>query len=551
MALNTDDWKHVDPLGAVASIASGAASTTDACSEFAGYLSDDEEQPSLERTDTFTQYNESFALEWNPHPFSQVQMSGMMMVPTESCQHFESPTLCRSAGECGDTFSKIDKDELDFQPIGSNKEIMKLRKKLREIEQLQERVASGKMVDHLQRAKLEKHDDVLSELARLEGYHGTECQLSLASREWHPRTSTFEAFDVDIASEVPVDVASIAITEGGTDWSYQAFITQSSPFAWMPFEREFHEASTHTSGLEISGGSFGEIEYTMQPLRPAEQGPMFDLVEQAQLHAEARAAKETSWPRRRRHGTKYDVGMSHTEFAERVAMHAQGLQGRASVQEQTMAAIRDSAVQLALDAGGCRLLQHALENTDLHTAALLSSRLQGHVRELINSPHGNYVIQKVIEVLPIAQASFVGQELLGAGADFARHRFGCRVICRLLEHSAGDERKDDAVTDLVTEVVVAATNLGRHNFGHHVIQSVLEHGRSAQRYEVIRQLCRDLPRNLMNRNSSFVIDKVLTDCAAEERQVLLDEFALCSSEARTVLARGGRLGLRIAGLLSR
>jgi hypothetical protein len=539
LASSTDDWKHGDIFEKVASNAFGGASTTDDCSDVAGYLSDDEEQPTIERTDTFTQYNEISALEWAPHFCSQVQAPVAMLPPIVSCEPAERLTRRPPAAEYGNSFCDAGKNELGSAPISSNwREVMKLRKKLREIEKLQERLARGEMLDHLQLAKLEKHGDVLAEIARSDGDCGTDGQFQSASPDCDPRISSYEAFE---RRDVSVDAANTATV--GPDWSRQAFATQSDPFAWTPFSSI---APVHTSAQEDpKETAFCQSDYVSVHSPPAERGLMFDLVAQAQQHAEVRAAQETGCQRQRRRGTtKHSEGsmMSRTSFADRVDMLAQGLLGSGAVQEETLAAIGCASLQLALDVNGCRVLQHALGITDLSAAAQLSAGLRGHVRELIHSPHGNYVLQKVVEVLPIAQASFISQELLGAGAEFARHRFGCRILCRLLEHSAGDEAGSDVVTDLVTEVVEDAISLSRHNFGRHVMQSVVEHGRPGQRHEVIRRMCRDLPRNLMNRNASFVIENILIHCSVEERQMIIDEFALCGSEVRAALAAGGRVG---------
>lgn len=47
-------------------------------------------------------------------------------------------------------------------------------------------------------------------------------------------------------------------------------------------------------------------------------------------------------------------------------------------------------------------------------------------------PHGNYVIQKVVSHLSAASSRFVAEELRGHAVRMAKHRFGCRILCRPL-----------------------------------------------------------------------------------------------------------------------
>jgi hypothetical protein len=78
------------------------------------------------------------------------------------------------------------------------------------------------------------------------------------------------------------------------------------------------------------------------------------------------------------------------------------------------------------------VVQVALEASGREAKEALVAELHGRVREAILSPHANYVVQKIVEVLPVPLASFVVAELSGAAAGTARLNFGCRVLCRLL-----------------------------------------------------------------------------------------------------------------------
>mmetsp|Transcript_97585 Transcript_97585/g.173792 ORF Transcript_97585/g.173792 Transcript_97585/m.173792 type:complete len:515 (-) Transcript_97585:142-1686(-) len=172
--------------------------------------------------------------------------------------------------------------------------------------------------------------------------------------------------------------------------------------------------------------------------------------------------------------------------------------------------------QMSGEPAGCRVVQLALAVLDLHRAQEIVEELHDHVREAIGSPHGNYVIQKVVELMPHSTAQFVVEEIRGSGAAIARHRFGCRIICRLMEQSGQEEY----TASLVDEVLEQADDLCRHSFGHHAIQSILEHGLPRHQARIAASLCEDLRRNAKNRNASYVIEKALTYSSEEDRKAI-------------------------------
>lgn len=195
----------------------------------------------------------------------------------------------------------------------------------------------------------------------------------------------------------------------------------------------------------------------------------------------------------------------------------QSLEAGGDAQTEALAAIRGFVPRLSFESAGCRAVQLAMEVADTGIAAELVMELHGHVQDLISSPHGNYVIQKAIEVMPSGQFSFIAAELHGVSATVARHRYGCRIFCRLLEHSV----EDFTTVTLVDELLAEPGDICRHTFGHHVAQSILENGRPTQKRSIVAALCHDAYRNKWNHSASFLFEKVLTRCPAEDQEVIV------------------------------
>ncbi|CAK9085676.1 Pumilio homolog 5 (APUM-5) (AtPUM5) [Durusdinium trenchii] len=200
-------------------------------------------------------------------------------------------------------------------------------------------------------------------------------------------------------------------------------------------------------------------------------------------------------------------------------LRSQLASGIADEVQKALAAIQGHVWQLSQHATGCRLVQLALE-TGCHEAALLTRELHGHVQEAAVSPHANYVIQKVVSTLTWATSSFVAKELLNSCARLARHRYACRIFCRLQEFCGNR----DLTLQLIDELLVEAEDLCRHNFGHHVVQSVLEHGHEKHRKVVATILRSDLLSFAKHRNASYLVEKALSYCALEDQQALLAQL---------------------------
>jgi pumilio RNA-binding family len=144
--------------------------------------------------------------------------------------------------------------------------------------------------------------------------------------------------------------------------------------------------------------------------------------------------------------------------------------------------------EMSQDPVGCREIQRAFESASTETEReALAAELQGHVCEAMRCPHANYVLQKCVSVMRPASLQFIIDELTlkspGMVTFAARHKYGCRIIQRLLEHclpaqvqNLADRLLDDAV----------ATSL--HPYGNYVMQHLVEHGTSEQRRFLSRLL---------------------------------------------------------------
>jgi hypothetical protein len=167
----------------------------------------------------------------------------------------------------------------------------------------------------------------------------------------------------------------------------------------------------------------------------------------------------------------------------------------------------------------CRVAQSVLEKGKKEEAAELSKALRGHVREAMRSLFANYVVQKIVEVLPSESTSFITEELVGCAKEMVRNRCGCRIFCRLLEHGP---LTDTYTSALLTEVLQDADALCKHAYGNYVIRHLLEYGFLEHQQWIVMALCQDLLENAKHQHGSRVVETALQFCDAQEQQTLIE-----------------------------
>lgn len=202
---------------------------------------------------------------------------------------------------------------------------------------------------------------------------------------------------------------------------------------------------------------------------------------------------------------------------------------------QTLAAnaINGRVWNLSQTKSGCRVVQKALEK-QMCIAERVVMELHGHVLEAAFSPHANFVIQKAIETMPTTKITFVATEISEKIADVARHRYGCRIIQRLLEHALHESATQSLLQDLLSQ----ASSLCRHSFGKYVMQAISEHAND-RRHEVAMALCghpQSLLENAKHRHASRVIESVITHSDEASQLALINEL-LSQPDALPEIAR--------------
>lgn len=194
-------------------------------------------------------------------------------------------------------------------------------------------------------------------------------------------------------------------------------------------------------------------------------------------------------------------------------------------QDEVLEWLLMDARELALSPWSCRVIQMLLEVLPGQGIDSLVEVLNPFALELLESPHGNHVLTKMIEKLPSTSLKPIIAQIEGKGyTSVARHRFGCRVLERLIEHGTEAE-----MCSLNNKFVARAEEICRHQYGNFVIQHLLEHGVFHRRVAIVQRLLPQVSQLAMHRTASHVVQKAMTYSDPEWQHAIVT--ALLSAEA--------------------
>lgn len=177
---------------------------------------------------------------------------------------------------------------------------------------------------------------------------------------------------------------------------------------------------------------------------------------------------------------------------------------------------------LSRDNVGCRELQEALEDDAVSAEDRVSivKELHGHISEAVRCRYANYVVQKCIQTVGASSAQFIVDELSrrgpGAIAQVARHKYGCRIIQRLLE-SLPEAR----VRRLSEGLLVHGSATCFHPYGNYAMQHLIAYGTAKQRSEITRALAHRAREVAENRFACAVVSRALEYGDVDDQALLV------------------------------
>jgi hypothetical protein len=198
--------------------------------------------------------------------------------------------------------------------------------------------------------------------------------------------------------------------------------------------------------------------------------------------------------------------------------------------------VRGQIWELSQDAQGSRDVQNILEQCSGAELEELAFEFRDHVLDAARCPHANFVLMKCIGRQSPKASSAFARELISFGPDAilqaAKHRYGCRIIERLIEFCSVDD-----VYQLVESMMLDAKNLCMHPYGNYTIQHALVHGSEHHRCRLTALLEKEAVDMVANFHASAVIGEALRSSrdrdATTLARTIFQESGLLAQMART------------------
>lgn len=183
-----------------------------------------------------------------------------------------------------------------------------------------------------------------------------------------------------------------------------------------------------------------------------------------------------------------------------------------------IARFREMAFDSKVSCMAAQLLLEQVSRTDVDALALT---LRGDIRRAVWSKNANHVLQKIIDILHVEKTKFIIDEIREAGAEVTRHVFGCRVMCRILEHISVNEPNTVAMID---EILLDAEELCNHKYGSFVIRHILEFGLPHQKRCIVDAILPDLSALAKDQDASHVVEAALQHAEASDQRRLAKQL---------------------------
>jgi mRNA-binding protein PUF3 len=185
--------------------------------------------------------------------------------------------------------------------------------------------------------------------------------------------------------------------------------------------------------------------------------------------------------------------------------------------------------ELSVNMYACRVVQKAFDHILGDQRAQLVSELSkpGLVLACVESLHGNHVIQKAIEVIPLEHIRFIYDELLDRVPKFADHLYGCRIVQRMLE-----QPDDEIRGKVLTELYGVGPSLITSTYGNYVAQHVMEHGGDAGREWIIGVVAKDIRAYGRHKFASNVVEKCIEFGTEAHRKAILTAVLECDAASK-------------------
>ncbi|CAK7347472.1 unnamed protein product [Dovyalis caffra] len=180
-------------------------------------------------------------------------------------------------------------------------------------------------------------------------------------------------------------------------------------------------------------------------------------------------------------------------------------------------------VELAKDQFGCKFLQRLIESATREQIDMLFYEMINYVGGLIVDPFGNYLVQKLVEVVSEEQRTWILRML--TRTDFQLVRIcldvhGTRAVQKLLNCITNPQQ----VSMVVSALSQGAVALIKDSNGHHVIQHSVKYFSTEDNKYILKQVAEHCFGIATNKSGCCVLQRCVEYSEGEPRDRLVAEI---------------------------
>jgi len=212
--------------------------------------------------------------------------------------------------------------------------------------------------------------------------------------------------------------------------------------------------------------------------------------------------------------------------------------GPAEMKKELMDAVYgQDVVALCLNTHGCRMIQKAIQCLDQEDVCKLITKFKDYVLPFTHDPNGNHVIQRCIQVMSSfskcamnngdpdlasslsGKMQFIIDDIVANVETLSAHRYGCRVVQRVVEHCEGKQKQD-----VLDGIMSCDRKLAVDQYGNYVIQQVFMHGGEDDTAKILETLTENNSLLSLSKHkyASNVVESVLVHGKSDHKKKIID-----------------------------
>jgi hypothetical protein len=197
--------------------------------------------------------------------------------------------------------------------------------------------------------------------------------------------------------------------------------------------------------------------------------------------------------------------------------------GRFSASHYENVEIKDCIGQICFickDQQGCRFLQREIDKSGSHVVDIIFAEVITHVNELIDDPFGNYLVQKLIDVVSKEQRFLILAEVRHDLVNISKNIHGTRASQKLIELLDSSEEVEIVRAAFMEHIVDLIEDLN----GNHVVQKCLIKLNSEDNQFIYDGITQNLVSVATLRHGCCVLQRCFDFGTIEQQQQLIDQI---------------------------